>query len=393
MNAKRIMAAILLLFSAVSLCAAIVKHVRSRNSAGADQAPPRDGAVVYYLHQTWRCEACNTVEDTLKELVGTEFKDEVEAGRMQLRIANYMEDSALAAKFNPEGPMVIVVRYADGKEQSKPVKLDQALEIASQPERLKDYLRQGILQGAPERNMEMVFWAALAAAFGFGLLTAVSPCPLATNIAAISFLGRSASQPRKVLLSGLAYTLGRTVVYVVLGVLIIWALRQPWSGGGNGASISRFLQTYGGMILGPALIIAGMVLLQLLQWSRSLNLGSQGLQKKAAAGGIGWAFVLGVLFALSFCPISAMIFFGTMITLATANQSMVLLPSAFGVATAVPVLIFAFLIAFASRYIGKAFNRMTQIDRWLRLIAGIVFVAAGIFYSFAHLGLISLGGR
>lgn len=234
----------------------------------------------------------------------------------------------------------------------------------------------------------MTLWLVLGSAFWLGLLTSISPCPLATNIAAISFLGRSVGDTRKVLVSGLLYVLGRTVVYVGLGVLILWVLQGASAGGDSGgaaAGMSRFLQKYMGVFLGPVLILVGMMLLGMLEFTGSLNLGGQGLQDRVARGGAIWAFPLGVLFALSFCPVSASLFFGGLIGLSTQHSSPVLLPTLFGIGTAVPVIVFAFIITFASQYVGKAFNRLTQIELWVRVITGVIFIVAGLYYILTHI--------
>lgn len=228
----------------------------------------------------------------------------------------------------------------------------------------------------------------LATAFWLGLLTSISPCPLATNIAAISFLARSTGNHRKVLLSGLLYTFGRTIVYVGLGVLILLVFQAAASDGDSGsaaAGISRFLQKYMGVILGPVLILVGMMLLEMLNITDSLNFGSQGIQDKAAKGGAIWSLPLGILFALSFCPVSASLFFGGLIGLSSQHSSPVLLPILFGIGTAVPVIMFALIIAFAGHYVGKAFNALTKFEVWFRKLTGAVFIGAGIYYSLIHI--------
>lgn len=397
MNARKIVAGLLAGFALVSLALGLWGELRRTASPDAKAAvpglsPDQDKTIVYYLHPTFRCLACNTVEAVGEQIVSQEHAEEVAAGSMEWRPVNFQEDERLAEYYKVAGNMIVVARFKDGQEVESR-RLDRVLELANDRQQLSEYIRKGLAFEDVKKDMHMALWAALAAAFGFGLLTAVSPCPLATNIAAVSFLSRSAGQSRKVLLSGMSYTLGRTAVYVGLGVLILWILQMPWAGGGGdaSASVSRFLQKYGGMVLGPALIVAGLLLAGLVSLSSSLNLGGQGLQQRASAGGVKWAFVLGLLFALSFCPISATIFFGSMITLSTQNRSPVLLPTAFGVATALPVILFAFLIAFAGQYVGKTFNRMTQIDRWLRRATGIVFILAGIFYCLVHLQVVRLG--
>ncbi len=217
---------------------------------------------------------------------------------------------------------------------------------------------------------------AIGSALWFGILTSISPCPLATNIAAISFIGRKVGSLRAVLLSGLLYTLGRTVAYLALGTLIMAGLLA--------SEIAFFLQRYLNQLLGPALILVGMLLLGLLRSTASVSLVGAGMQERAAKGGIGWAALLGILFALSFCPVSAGLFFGVLIPLSVANQSLFVLPLLYGIGTAIPALVFAALIAFAAQRLGSAFNRLTQIERWVRRITGVVFLLAGIYYSLLY---------
>jgi cytochrome c biogenesis protein CcdA len=132
------------------------------------------------------------------------------------------------------------------------------------------------------------------------------------------------------------------------------------------------------------LVLVGMLLLGLLNVTGSLTLAGSGLQQRAAKGGAGWALVLGILFALSFCPVSAGLFFGGLIPLSTSSQSRFVLPTLYGVGTALPVIVFAFIIAFASQYVGKAFHRLTQVERWVRIVTGVVFILAGVYYSLAY---------
>jgi len=228
---------------------------------------------------------------------------------------------------------------------------------------------------------------AIGSAVWLGILTSISPCPLASNIAAISFIGRRVDSKRYVLLSGTFYTFGRTMTYLALGIIIMAGLLAS-------GEIARFLQKYLNQILGPVLILVGMLLLGLLNMTASFNLAGSRVQERAGKGGIGWSAILGVLFALSFCPVSAGLFFGGLIPLSTSNGSKFLLPGLFGIGTALPVIVFAFLMAFASGYVGKAFNRMTQIEWWVRTITGVIFILAGIYYCLTHIyGLpLTLGG-
>ncbi len=223
-----------------------------------------------------------------------------------------------------------------------------------------------------------MIWTGLFTAFWLGILTAISPCPLATNIAAISFIGRKVGQKNHVIGSGLLYSAGRTLAYVALGGLITAGLLGT-------AEISRFLQKYMNEILGPVLIVLGLVLLGWVGTGASLHIGAEKLQEKAKKGGIIWAVPIGFLFALSFCPVSAGLFFGGLLPLALKQQSPIMLPVVYGIGTALPVVLFAFLLSFASASVGKAFNRLTHIEIWVRRLAGTAFILAGLYYSLTHI--------
>jgi len=224
--------------------------------------------------------------------------------------------------------------------------------------------------------MTLEWWFALGGVILLGLQTSISPCPLTTNIAAISYITRNASKSRDVLLSGLLYTLGRTLAYVLLAMLILSAML--WSG----EAMTRLMQTKIHGYLGPVLIVIGMMLLGML----SFNFGGvQGgkMQKIADSLGLWSALPLGAIFALAFCPTSAATFLAT-ITLSSQFQSNILFPSLFGVGTAVPVLIFAGIIALNAQLLGKAFSVMGNIDWWTRTVTGTLFITVGVWFSLRY---------
>jgi cytochrome c biogenesis protein CcdA len=223
-----------------------------------------------------------------------------------------------------------------------------------------------------------MIWTLFFSALWLGILTAISPCPLATNIAAISFIGRKAGQKNHVIASGFLYSAGRTIAYVLLGIVITAGML-------GSAEASRFLQKYMNEALGPILIILGLVLLGWIGAGASLHIGAEKLQEKAKKGGLLWAVPIGFLFALSFCPVSAGLFFGGLLPLALKHESSVLLPVVYGIGTSLPVVIFAFLMAFGSAYVGKAFNRLTHIEIWIRRLAGTAFILAGLYYCLTHI--------
>jgi cytochrome c biogenesis protein CcdA len=217
-----------------------------------------------------------------------------------------------------------------------------------------------------------------ASAIWLGILTSISPCPLATNITAVAFVARGVGNPGKVFLTGLLYTLGRTLTYVTLGVLLVSSLvSAPF--------VSHFLQKYMNQLLGPVLVFVGLVLLELIRFPLpEVGAGAQ-MQERVRSLGIWGAVPLGVVFALSFCPVSAALFFGSLIPAALRYESGVVLPTLYGIGTAVPVLIFAVLIAWGTKAMGQAYNKLAALEKWARRITGGIFILVGIYYCLVHL--------
>ena len=217
-----------------------------------------------------------------------------------------------------------------------------------------------------------------ASALWLGILTSVSPCPLATNITAISYVGRRVKSPQQVFLAGVLYTLGRSLTYVVLGVLLVSSiLSMPY--------VSNVLQKYMNKLLGPILILVGMFLLEMLRINLPGSGIGEGMQRRVEAWGIWGSAALGAIFALSFCPVSAALFFGSLVPLAINDGSGVLLPSLYGVGTGLPVLIFAVAIALGARAVGKAFDTLASIERWARRGTGVIFIIVGIYCSLTYI--------
>jgi cytochrome c-type biogenesis protein len=214
----------------------------------------------------------------------------------------------------------------------------------------------------------------IAAALVLGLQTAISPCPLTANIAAISYIGRRVARPRQVFLAGLLYTLGQTLVYVALGTALVSELLSA-------PRLSIFLQAYMDKLLGPILIVVAMFLLGLIR----VNVGGPGvsekMQRRVDRLGIWGAGLLGIVLALAFCPTSAAFFFGCLIPLCVKLHSPALLPCVYGIGTALPVVLFAGLIALGARSTGNAFNALAKIECWARRLTGVLFLLVGIYYS------------
>jgi cytochrome c-type biogenesis protein len=213
-----------------------------------------------------------------------------------------------------------------------------------------------------------------ASALWLGILTSISPCPLASNVAAISFLSKKITRPVFVFISGLAYTLGRMVSYAVLGWIIINSLLSV-------PQVAQFLQKYMGKALGPLLILTGLVLLEIITFRLPGLSLSQKHHTKLAESGAPGAFLLGFIFALAFCPISAALFFGSLIPLALNSKSGVVLPFIYGIGTGLPVLVFAVAIAFGVMSLSHWFRKITRLEYYTRKITGIVFILVGLYYA------------
>ncbi len=217
------------------------------------------------------------------------------------------------------------------------------------------------------------FLFASAAALWLGVLTSISPCPLATNIAAISYIGRRVDSTRSVLLAGALYAAGRVAAYVGLSlVLISTALSIP--------QVSIFLQKYMHLLLGPMLVLVGMFLAGLIGFNLT-GVGVPAKLKQRIDGlGIWGAFVLGALFALAFCPTSAALFFGNIMA-SLSRGSSIAMPLLYGVGTALPVIVFAVLIALGSQALGKAFGAVSRFERWARIVTGAAILLVGLWLT------------
>ncbi len=211
-----------------------------------------------------------------------------------------------------------------------------------------------------------------------GILTSISPCPLATNIVATTYIGKQIGSGFATVLSAAAYTIGRTIAYVVISILIIYGLISI-------PGVSNFLQQHMNQLLGPVLLITGLFILDLVPL-RLPNVGyNTGMLQKLGNSGFLGAVVLGFLFALSFCPVSAALFFGSVIPVALKFQSRIFLPVCYGIGTALPVIGFAVIIAYSTRFAGIFFNKLSVAERWLRRITGALFVLVGLYFSLKYI--------
>ncbi|MEG2611872.1 MAG: aromatic aminobenezylarsenical efflux permease ArsG family transporter [Alistipes sp.] len=213
-------------------------------------------------------------------------------------------------------------------------------------------------------------------AFLLGLLTAISPCPLATNITAIGYISRDITSRRRILRDGLLYAAGRIATYTVLGAILITTLRQ----GASMFALQKAIGTYGEMLLAPMLIAIGLFML----FGDKLRLpkfGFSGNGEHIKQHG-GWgALLLGVLFALAFCPTSGVFYFGILIPMSAAESGGYLLPALFALATALPVVLIAWILAYSASEIGRFYHQMQRIQRGLSRTVALLFIFVGIYYG------------
>lgn len=212
-------------------------------------------------------------------------------------------------------------------------------------------------------------------AFLLGLLTALSPCPLATNIAAIGFIGKDIEDRKRIFRNGLLYTLGRILSYTLLGVILILVLKE----GASMFGIQKTIGTWGELLLGPLLLVIGLFMLlgdriNLPQFGFKGN--AEGLAKKGRWG----ALLIGILFAMAFCPTSSVFYFGMLIPMSATATAGYLLPVIFAIATSIPVLAVAWILAFSVQKMGNFYGKMQKIQKWMKHIVGILFLLVGIYY-------------
>ncbi len=212
----------------------------------------------------------------------------------------------------------------------------------------------------------------LFSAFLLGLMMAISPCPLAMNITAIGFIGRDLENRRRVFYNGLIYTLGHAISYSAIGLLFYFGVSQ--------FRLSGFFQEWGEKMIGPVLVVIGLVMLDIFK----LNIPGSGwikekMEDRDNSGFVG-VLLLGMAFALAFCPYSGVLYFGMLIPMTISSASGLYLPVIFAIATCIPVIFFSWFIAFSLGSLGKFYNRLKVVELWVRRIVAVLFIAVGIYY-------------
>ncbi len=213
----------------------------------------------------------------------------------------------------------------------------------------------------------------IISAFILGLMTAISPCPLATNITAIAYIGKDIENKRRVFWNGFIYTLGRAISYTAIGLIFFFGVSQ--------FNVSSFFQTWGEKILGPLLIVFGLMMLGVLKLAfGNMNNVIEKFTKNKKLN-FWTVLIIGILFALAFCPYSGVLYFGLLIPMTITSVKGLYLPIVFALATGLPVIIFAYLLAFTVSGVGKLYNRIQVFEKWFRYIVAFIFIGIGVYYT------------
>ncbi len=213
----------------------------------------------------------------------------------------------------------------------------------------------------------------LLTAFLVGILTSISPCPLATNITAVAYISKELKTTKKTILNGLFYTLGRAATYTLLSLLI--------SLGISSFQIANIFQSWGDKVLGPILIVLGLIMLDVIKLKlKGNNEKIEQLKEKLSKKGYWGSTLLGAMFALAFCPYSGVLFFGVLIPLILKSSFSVLLAPVFGLGTGLPVIIFSVLIAVSMKKFAQVFNLTQKIEIYLRKAVAAIFILSGLYY-------------
>ncbi len=219
-------------------------------------------------------------------------------------------------------------------------------------------------------------------AFVLGLMTAISPCPLATNITATAFISKNITNKNKVFLSGIIYSLGRATSYTAIGLILYF--------GASKFQIARFFNQNGEKFLGPLLLIIGLIMLNVIKFNffNQYNFKEK-LSEKFKDKGLLGSFFIGIIFALAFCPYSGALYFGMLIPITISSADGLYLPIIFALGTGLPVILFTYLLAFTAQKVGVYFSQITKIEKVMRTIAGVVFILTGLYYIAIFVGILA----
>ncbi|NTV18445.1 MAG: sulfite exporter TauE/SafE family protein [Bacteroidales bacterium] len=207
-----------------------------------------------------------------------------------------------------------------------------------------------------------------------GFMTSISPCPLATNITAVGFISKDIDNRNRVFINGLLYTLGRAITYTAIALVLYLGADQ--------FKFSGFFQQYGEKILGPLLIIIGLFMLDVIKIKFPGMSGLSSKMENKSRWSYFDAILLGMLFALAFCPYSGVLYFGMLVPMTISSASGLYLPVLFAIATGIPVIIVSWILAYTLSGIGGFYNKIKSFEIWFRRVIAALFIIVGIYYVF-----------
>lgn len=209
-----------------------------------------------------------------------------------------------------------------------------------------------------------------------GLAAALAPCPLATNIAALSYIVRQVGSPRRALAASLLYTLGRASAYMTLGGLLTWGITSA-------PGLSYWLQEELPLYLGALMMLAGLVILDTIPFpTLGAKPGSSTARSLLHSGGTWGALLLGFLFALALCPPTAALFFGSVLPLSlqAGGAGIWWGITLFGVGTALPVIAIALLLILSTEKAAAVLKHLPRIQQTINTITGWGFLLLGGYW-------------
>ena len=211
-----------------------------------------------------------------------------------------------------------------------------------------------------------------------GIIMATSPCPLALNITATAWLSKDISDKKRILFNGVFYMFGGIAGYTTLAYLIYFGVSK--------LRVARWLQYIDGVWIGVALIVFGILMFDFIYFNMPFfNKITSVISHRHLKRNYWNAFLMGVVFALAFCPNTAVLFFGGLIPMTITSDSGLLLPIVFAVAACLPVVVIAWLLAYSVANIGTFFNQIKSFEKWFKRIVAAIFIGAGVYFIISEL--------
>lgn len=215
--------------------------------------------------------------------------------------------------------------------------------------------------------------SALLTSLLLGFLMILDPCTLFTSIAAIGYIDREMQNRKRVLITGGMFVMGKLVTYVLLSI--------PFIMGAHTDGIHHFLEHWGEPLLAAFMLVCGVLLLFSGHHHHDHDHGvSKWLQTVDDKSSWLWAFMLGIFFAIAFCPHRLMYFF-TMIEMSVSLESAWtwVMPVVFGLGTGLPIMVLAWLISYSVVNTEVLTKKVQSFEKWFRYACAVLFLGFGVY--------------